>query len=95
MLDYLPRIENNFEPHIENDYNDFLYERNVPVMLSQDGPNVAIGDVNGDGMDDIFIGAAAGQVGQLYINNGNGYTKKEQAVFEEFKTLRRYCFSLF
>ena len=41
-------------------------------MLSQEGPALAIGDINNDGNDDIFIGGAKGQSGTIYLHNGNG-----------------------
>jgi hypothetical protein len=52
------------------------------MMLSREGPKAARGDVNGDGLTDIFIGGAAGQGGQLYLQQGNGFVKKEEEAFE-------------
>ncbi|WP_240410173.1 CRTAC1 family protein, partial [Flavisolibacter nicotianae] len=39
----------SFDRHVEDDYVDFYYERNLPELLSREGPHVAAGDVNGDG----------------------------------------------
>jgi hypothetical protein len=58
--------------HTENNYRDFDHEGLISKMISQEGPALAIGDVNGDDNEDIFIGGAAGQNGMLYINRGNG-----------------------
>ena len=70
------------DKHTEDEYVDFYYERNLPEMLSREGPHVAKGDVNGDGLEDIYIGGAKGQPGQLYIQGANGFTKKEEPVYD-------------
>lgn len=75
-------INNPFEKHAENEFVDFYFERNIPVMLSREGPRAAVADVNKDGMQDIFIGGAKGQAGQLYIQGKNGFTKNIQQSFE-------------
>jgi hypothetical protein len=62
----------SFIAHKENDYIDFDYEGLVSKMLSQEGPSLAVADLNGDGNDDAFIGGAKGQAGKIYFNNGNG-----------------------
>jgi hypothetical protein len=75
----------NFDKHTEDDYDDFFYERNIPEMLSKEGPRAAVGDVNGDGLEDVYIGAATNQVGQLYLQNIDGnFIKKEEPVFKQF-----------
>jgi len=71
-----------FEKHTEDDFVDFYLERNIPVMLSREGPKAAVADVNKDGLDDIFIGGAKGQPGQLYLQTPNGFIKKSQPAFE-------------
>ena len=58
--------------HKENEFNDFEVEVLLPHKLSENGPFSAIGDVNGDGFEDMFIGGAAGQSGMLYLQNTKG-----------------------
>lgn len=75
-----------FDKHTEDDYVDFYYERNLPEMLSREGPHIAKGDVNGDGLEDVYIGGAKNQPGQLYLQTANGsFVKKEEDVFREFQ----------
>src|SRR5205823_14000198 len=58
--------------HHENDFVDFDREPLIPKLLSTEGPMVAVGDVNGDGLDDMFIGGAKGQAGKLLIQRPDG-----------------------
>lgn len=51
----------------ENVYVDFKNEFLLPWQLSREGPRLAKADVNGDGLEDIFIGAPMGQAAQLYL----------------------------
>jgi hypothetical protein len=44
----------------------------LPYALSSHGPPIAVGDVNGDGLDDVFIGGAAGVAGKLFIQRKDG-----------------------
>ena len=92
-LNYTPKMDkpkpmfiekkNNFLAHKENSYIDFDYEGLISKMLSQEGPSLAIGDVNSDGNEDLFIGGAKGQAGKLYLNNGNdSYTNSNQKDLE-------------
>lgn len=70
-----------FETHKEDDFVDFYQERNIPVMLSKEGPRAAIADVNNDGLEDVFIGGAKNQAGQLYIQTETRFVKKQNPVF--------------
>ena len=75
-----------FEKHQENDYVDFYEEPNIPKMLSREGPKGAVGDVNGDGLDDIYIAGGFNQPGQLYLQQKNGsFLKRKEIDFERFK----------
>jgi len=53
--------------HVENRYDDFLHERLLPNRLSRNGPGIAVGDVDGDGRDDIYVGGAKGASGELFL----------------------------
>src|SRR5205814_752027 len=58
--------------HHENDFNEFDRQPLIPKLLPTEGPMVAVADVNGDGLDDMFIGGAKGQAGKLLIQRPDG-----------------------
>ena len=70
---FLDEVPNSFLAHQEDDHVDFFKEGLVPRMISREGPKAAIGDVNSDGLEDVFIGGASGRTGQLYLQTTNGY----------------------
>lgn len=58
--------------HRENNYVDFEVQPLLLHMLSRQGPGVAVGDANGDGHADMFVGGAARQSGILLIQQPGG-----------------------
>lgn len=56
----------------ENEFNDFDHQILLPHRMSRLGPAVAKADINGDGLDDMFVGGAKGQPAQLFIQNKDG-----------------------
>ena len=78
----LKTMTSPFTRHTEDQYEDFHYERNLPKMLSRQGPRCAVSDVNGDGLADVFIGGTAGHAGQLYIQTASGFTRSKQPAFD-------------
>ena len=71
LADVTARVGLDFV-HRENEFVDFDRERLIPKMLSTDGPTLAVADVNGDGLDDLFVGGAKEQAGALLIQRRDG-----------------------
>jgi hypothetical protein len=71
--------------HKENIYVDFDTERLIPYMLSREGPCLAVGDVNGDGRQDLFMGSAVNDLSRLLIQTSDGFMASPQQVFEKDK----------
>lgn len=69
----LPGLEFN---HQEDNYTDFDAQHLVPESLSAEGPALAVGDINGDGRDDIFLGGAKGQAATIFIQQNDGNFNK-------------------
>ena len=76
-------VTNPMDAHQEDKYEDFYDEKNLPALLSKEGPKAAIGDVNGDGKEDVYICGAKNQAGQLYIQTGNTFKKSPQKSFSD------------
>ncbi len=62
--------------HVENNYNDFKREPLLLHKFSQEGPCIAVADVNGDSLDDFFVGGATNADGVIYLQNAEGNFKK-------------------
>ncbi len=61
--------------HKENLFVDFNRERLMPHMLSTEGPKMAQGDINGDGLADVFVCGAKGDPGKIFLQSRTGQLK--------------------
>ena len=66
----------------ENQINDFKRQTLLVNPLSFSGPSLVKGDVNGDGLEDVFAGGGSGKPGALYLQEKNGqFIQKLPSVF--------------
>jgi hypothetical protein len=61
--------------HKEDKYVDFRRELLIPHSLSSEGPALAVGDINDDGLDDLFAGGAKGQAAKMFVQQKDGTFK--------------------
>lgn len=73
--------------HLENDFDDFSRQVLLPHKKSQQGPSIIVSDVNGDGLEDFFVGGAMGQAAEMYMQNQQGrFDKVNQQLFYKDKS---------
>ncbi|WP_439581069.1 VCBS repeat-containing protein [Dyadobacter bucti] len=83
-------VTNDFKlnyKHQENQYFDFYRESLMPFLVSTEGPKTAMADVNGDGLEDMYVGGAKWQIGALFLQNDKGgFTQSPQPAFRADST---------
>ena len=77
--------------HQENRYVDFKLQPILPHMHSRGGPGIGVGDVNGDGLEDFYVGGALGYRGQIFLQQAQGDFKPgkllEDSIYEDMGIL--------
>jgi hypothetical protein len=68
--------------HQENPYIDFKRQSLIPYQISDRGPASAVGDLNNDGLDDIFLGSSKFQNPKIYLQTETGFESIENEIIE-------------
>ncbi len=87
VMENITSISNLNFKHYENPFVEFDREPLMPFMVSREGPASVTGDVNGDGLDDIYIGSSKNEKSVIFIQTaGNKFIKVPQPALDNDST---------
>ncbi len=79
--------------HRENPFVDFDVQPLLPHMHSRLGPGQAVGDLNGDGREDLVVGGAAGQSARIFFQDEEGrFEGKDLGIHPETEDMGMLLF---
>nr|WKN34623.1 VCBS repeat-containing protein [Tunicatimonas sp. TK19036] len=79
--------------HQENSYSDLIAYPLLPQTYSSLGPSLAAGDIDGNGLEDVFMGGSAGNPGSLFLQQSSGkFTRREFRQDVEFEDMGALLF---
>lgn len=80
----LPESPFNWIHQEKNSIKESDREYLIPRSYAISGPAVAVADVNGDGLEDVYLGGAKDQAGELHLQQADGsFEKIENPTFNQ------------
>ncbi|MEM9830768.1 MAG: FG-GAP-like repeat-containing protein, partial [Bacteroidota bacterium] len=76
------QLDLNYQ-HIDPEYDDFSRQYLLPHKLSQQGPGIAVGDINGDQREDFFVGGAYSHSASFFLQQPNGTFREKKLTDQE------------
>ena len=70
--------------HTAHEYVDFKVQPLLPHKHSEEGPGIAVGDVDGNGFDDFYIGGNVNNPGKIFLQKQDG-TFTQKKLLEEME----------
>ncbi|PKA96825.1 VCBS repeat protein [Flavobacteriaceae bacterium MAR_2009_75] len=67
----------------DHDFIDFNFQRTLPHKFSQYGPSIAVGDINGDELDDMFIAASRNFKEQWFLQKKDGSFERKEVAYKK------------
>ncbi len=77
------KLKNNWGityKHSDNNYIDSNRHKLIPYQISDRGAAIAVGDINNDGNDDIYLGNGKHKPAEIYIQSESGFIKLEDTL---------------
>ncbi|NNE14916.1 MAG: VCBS repeat-containing protein [Saprospiraceae bacterium] len=81
--------------HKENAFNDYELQALLPHKLSQNGPFIKKGDLNGDNLEDVIVGGGPGQPSRVFFQSGGKFLFSNQPAFQKDKAYEDLDIALF
>ncbi len=70
--------------HLEKNTVEFNRDPLIPFASTNEGPGIAVADVNLDGREDVFITGAKTQASALFLQNASGkFDRAQETLFKE------------
>ncbi len=80
---YFNEIQGIEYAHTEDQYDDFVSNKIIPYKISTLGPAVAVGDIDQNGYEDVFLGNASGEKAKLFLNDGKSLKQTSIKTIED------------